>query len=112
MKEAKFKLNEEVYAYVATGIYHKGKVVEKGQDEVDRWGDISHWVILHNLQGKQYNVYAKKEVLDKYLDDIEILRAKIKYIENELMKEGLALLSAENSYNQILNEVNSKGEIK
>ncbi len=91
MTEVKnFKRRDKVYCY-KNNKYVKGVIQEIGQDEKDRWGDVSYWVKLVGDTNKYYVVYTPAEyikILDKniirYEDDIYSLKLEIKTLNKEI----------------------------
>lgn len=71
-------IKEQVYVYLDDIKYVKGKIVKTGQDEEDRWGDISYWVEIDTIPNKKfYSIYTKEIVETRLLNEIKRLKKDI-----------------------------------
>ena len=88
MKELPTNLKVKVYVYTDDYKYVQGKIIKTGQDEEDRWGDVSYWVELDTIPNKKfYCIYTKESVKARLSNELNIIKKDIKektYILNTI----------------------------
>lgn len=78
LKSLPTNIKEQVYVFLDDIKYVKGKIVKTGQDEEDRWGDISYWVEIETIPNKKfYSIYTKEMVETRLLNEINRLKKDI-----------------------------------
>lgn len=96
---------EKVWCYsIPLQKYVTGTITHIGEDEIDRWGDISYWVYLNgDTNYKYYDVLRKEDYIDRlkeYLDNIDKdiinFREKLENVYEEKSKLEDLILELEN----------------